>query len=132
MAAEEHRHQPRVLAELEALDLKVMFRNADARPARLVARARVLGDLVEHPLVQHRILAGHAALQLVAPADRDVHERVEIHGPLIYEPRTLHVGIPPVVRHVQYTVEYSPVNPRSPLPSSHRLIPSLDAAFPVR
>jgi len=56
-----------------------MLGDADARPARLVARARVLADLVQHPLVEHGILAGHAALQLAAPSDRHVHEGVEVH-----------------------------------------------------
>jgi hypothetical protein len=79
--AKEHRHEPGVLAELEALDLQVVLRNADPRPAGLIARARVLRDLVEHPLVEHRVLAGHPPLQLVPPADRHVHERVKIHGP---------------------------------------------------
>ena len=80
--AEEHRHEPGVLPQLEPLDLQVVLGDADARPARGVAGPRVLGDLVEHALVQHGILARHAALQLVAPADGDVHERVEIHhGP---------------------------------------------------
>src|SRR5262245_36585396 len=79
--AEEHRHEARVLTELEALDLQVVLRNADARPAGLIARARILRDLVQHSLVEHRVLAGHAPLELMPPADGDVHERVEIHGP---------------------------------------------------
>ena len=77
--AEEHRHQPGILAELEALDLEVVLGDADAGPAARVADARVLGDLVEHPLVEDGVLAGHAALELVAAADRHVHERVEVH-----------------------------------------------------
>src|SRR5262249_40890591 len=79
--AEEHRHEPGVLSQLEALDLQVVLWNADARPAGLIARARVLRDLVEHPLIEHRVLAGHAPLQLAPPADRHVHERVKVHGP---------------------------------------------------
>jgi len=73
VAAEEHRHEPGVLAELEAFDLEVMLGDADARPAGRVARARVLGDLVQHALVEHGIFAGHAALQLAAAPDRHVH-----------------------------------------------------------
>src|SRR5262249_29534742 len=73
-------HEARILTELEALHLQVVLRNADARPAGLVARARILRDLVQHSLVEHRVLAGHASLQLVPPADGDVHERMEIHG----------------------------------------------------
>ena len=71
--------EPGVLPQLESLDLQMVLGDADAGPARGVARPGVLGDLVEHALVQHGVLARHAALQLVAPADGDVHERVEIH-----------------------------------------------------
>src|SRR6516164_10413741 len=53
--------------------------DADARPARRVARARVLGDLVHHALIKDAVLAGHAALELAPPSDRHVHERVEVH-----------------------------------------------------
>src|SRR6267142_3292334 len=84
--AEEHRHQPRVLPELEPLDLQVMLRNADPRPARRIARARVLADLVQHPLVEHGVLAGHAALELAAPPDRHVHERVKVHRLTVIPP----------------------------------------------
>ena len=77
--AEEHRHEPRILTELEPFDLQVMLGDADALPARRIARARVLADLVQHALVEHRVLAGHPALQLAPPADRHVHERVEVH-----------------------------------------------------
>ena len=49
MLPQEHRHQPRVLAELEALDLQVMLRDADARPPGGIADARVPGDVIEHP-----------------------------------------------------------------------------------
>ncbi len=80
MLAQEHGHQPRVLAELEALDLQVMLGDPDAGPAAGVTEARVLADLVEHPLVEHGILASHAALELVAAADRHVHEGVEVHA----------------------------------------------------
>ena len=82
--AEEHRHEARVLTELESLDLQVVFGDTNARPACRVARARVLADLVQHPLVEHGVLAGHAALQLAAPADRHVHERVEVHRLTLY------------------------------------------------
>src|SRR5438552_13716895 len=67
--SEEHRHQARVLAELETLDLEVMLRDAEAGPAARVAKARVVRDLAEHPLVEHRILARHAALELVPTPD---------------------------------------------------------------
>src|SRR5207244_12256441 len=81
MLSEKHRHEAGVLSELKAFDLQVMLRNADPGEAALVAHARVRGDLVEHPLIEHRILAGHAALELVPSPDRDVHERVEVHLP---------------------------------------------------
>src|SRR5262249_27748263 len=77
--AEEHRHQPGILAQLEAFHLEAVLGDADARTARLVAGAGVLGDLVEHALVEHGVLAGHAALELVAAADGHVHERVKVH-----------------------------------------------------
>ena len=78
--AEEHRHEARVLPQLEALDLEMMLRDADARPPGPIARAGVVRDLVQHALVEDRVLPRHAPLQLVAAADRDVHERVEVHA----------------------------------------------------
>jgi hypothetical protein len=51
--AEEHRHEARILTELEPLDLQVMLGDADARPAGRIARARILTDLVQHALVEH-------------------------------------------------------------------------------
>ena len=55
---------------------------AEPRVARLVGEARVLGDLVEHALVELGALPGHAGLELRAAADRAVHEQVELHASL--------------------------------------------------
>src|SRR5262249_60935522 len=77
------------------LDLQMVLGDADARPARRIASARVLADLVQHPLVEHRVLAGHAALELAAPPDRDVHERVEVHRLTLIPPAASAAGAAP-------------------------------------
>src|SRR5438105_15589897 len=51
------------------------------KPAQPLAlqEARVVRDLAEHPLIEHGVLARHAALELVATPDRHVHEGVKVH-----------------------------------------------------
>jgi hypothetical protein len=80
MLAQPHRHQPRIVGNLEAFDLQVMLGMAEAEVARLIGEAHVLGDLVEHALVELGLAASHAGLELGAPAHRAVHERAEAHG----------------------------------------------------
>ena len=67
------------LRDLEALDLQVMLGMAEAEIARVVGEADILGDLVQHALVERGIAPGHAGLELGPPADRAVHEQAEAH-----------------------------------------------------
>ena len=69
----------RDVARLETFDLQVMFRMAETRVTEFVGKPRVPGDFLEHAPVQNRILAGHAALEFLAPTDCAVHEQVEIN-----------------------------------------------------
>src|SRR4029077_3269183 len=87
--------ETRILTELEPLDLQMMLGDADAGPAGRIARARVLTDLVQHALVEHGILAGHAALELAAPPDRHVHEGVKVHRLTVIPPVASAVGAGP-------------------------------------
>jgi uncharacterized protein YgfB (UPF0149 family) len=77
--AEPHRHQPRIVRDLEALDLQVMLGMAEAEIAGVVSETDILGDLVQHALVELGIAPGHAGLKLGPTADRAVHEQAEAH-----------------------------------------------------
>src|SRR4030095_1268604 len=84
-----HGHQAWILAQFKTFDLQVMFWDADASIACLVAQARVCPDLIEHAPVEDRIFAGHALLQFPAPANGHVHEGVKLHGVLLVRSLTL-------------------------------------------
>ena len=71
--------QPRIVRDLEALDLQVMLGMAEAEIAGVVSETDILGDLVQHALVELWPTARHACLQLGAPADGAVHEQAEAH-----------------------------------------------------
>jgi hypothetical protein len=80
--ADPHRHEAGFVRDLEALDLQVVLGMPEAGEPGLIGELDVGGDLVEHPLVELGALSGHATLELVAAADRAVHEQVELHGSL--------------------------------------------------
>src|SRR5215831_17906631 len=80
MLAEPHRHQARIVGDLEAFDLQVMLGMAEAEVACVVGEAHVFGDLVQHALVELGPASGQARLELGAPADGAVHEQAEAHS----------------------------------------------------
>jgi len=57
-----HGHEAWLLAQFKTFDLQMMFRDADASVAGLVAQPGVRTNLIKHTLVQDRIFAGHALL----------------------------------------------------------------------
>src|SRR5262245_66021337 len=61
----------------------MMFRDADASIAGLVAQPGVGTNLIEHALIEDGIFPGHALLQFPAPANSHVHEGVKLHGILL-------------------------------------------------
>src|SRR5437660_12860188 len=61
---------PGVVRNLEAFDLQVMLGMVEAKVARLIGKAHILGDLVEHALVELGPAPGHASLELGAAAGR--------------------------------------------------------------
>src|SRR5262244_1975823 len=78
-----HGHQAWILAQFKTFDLQVVFRDADASIAGLVAQPCILSNLIEHTLVEDGIFASHALLQFSAPANSDVHEGVKFHSILL-------------------------------------------------
>ena len=84
-----HGHQAWILAQFKTFDLQVMFWDADASIACLVAQARVCTNFIEHALVEDRIFASHALLQFPTPANGHVHEGVKLHGVLLVGSLTL-------------------------------------------
>src|SRR5258708_36979366 len=52
---------------------------AEAEIAGIVGEPDILGDLVQHALVELRPPARHACLELGPPADRAIHEQAEAH-----------------------------------------------------
>ena len=81
-------HQAGIVGGLEALDLQVVFRMAKAEVATLLGECGVAAELANHALVEDRIAACHASLQLRAPAHCAVNEQPELHGagiPLVTE-----------------------------------------------
>ena len=77
------RHEVQVVGDLESLDLQVVLGVAEAVPAVLVGEACDLGDLAEHALVVVVVEPCETGFQLVAPADRAVHEQAELHPSLL-------------------------------------------------
>src|SRR5262249_31679960 len=88
-----HSHEAWILAQFKSFDLQMMFRDADTGIAGLVAQPGIRTNLIEHTLVEDGILAGHALLQLLAPANSDVHEGVKLHSILLVGTRSRGKGL---------------------------------------
>src|SRR5713101_9172220 len=58
-----------------------MFGMTEPGEPSLVGKARVLGDLIEHALVQLRPLPGHAGLEFVTAANGGVNKKMKLHAP---------------------------------------------------
>src|SRR5579883_371113 len=84
--AEPHRHQLGIVGDLQTFDLQVMLGVAEAEVAGIVGEAHVLGDLVQHALVELGLAPRHAGLELHPTADRAVHEQAEAHQNLMLLP----------------------------------------------
>src|SRR5581483_11419516 len=79
MLAEPHGHERRLVGHLEAFDLQMMLGMTEAGVPCLVGKAGVLGNFLEHALVEIRSLAGHARLELARTPNHAIHEEVEVH-----------------------------------------------------
>src|SRR6185312_16485689 len=68
--------QHRIVRELEALDVEVMLGEGNRVVAEFVAELNLLGQLLQHALVEVRVHAGHALLDLGPAGDaRQVEQR---------------------------------------------------------
>ena len=79
MLSEPHRHERRIVRDLEAFDLQVVLGMAETEIPTRLGEPRVVGKFREHAPVQHGILAGHARFELVAASHRAVDEETEFH-----------------------------------------------------
>ena len=71
--------QHRIVGELEALDVEVMLGEAHRIVAELVAELYLLAELPQHALIEVRVHAGHAGLDLGAAADARQIEQRRLH-----------------------------------------------------
>ena len=71
--------QHRVVGELEAFDVEVMLGEADRVVAELVGRAGLLGELLQHALIEIAAHARHAGFDLGAAADGGQVEQRSFH-----------------------------------------------------
>ena len=79
VARQPARHQAGIVGGLEALDLQMVLRMAEAEVAALLGESGVTAKLANHALVERRIATRHAGLQLRTPAHRAVNEQPEFH-----------------------------------------------------
>ena len=71
---------------------------AEAEVATLLGESGVTAKLANHALVERRIAARHAGLQLRTPAHRAVNEQPEFHGagsPMVTESTGLSLSLRP-------------------------------------
>ena len=72
--------QHRVVGNLEALDVEMMFGEADRVVAEVVGEPDLFGQLAQHPLIKFGPHAGHARLDLRAAACAWQIEQRCLHG----------------------------------------------------
>ena len=79
MLAQPHRHQRRIVGDLEAFDLQVVFRVAEGEVAMLLGEGGCAAELGDHAVVERWVAPGHACFEFGTAADRAIDEQAELH-----------------------------------------------------